>query len=309
MDFGNNIKELRIKKGMTQKDLANVLNVTAQAVSRWENNEVEPSISTINQMAELFDCSIDELFGKTKKEETKSNENIIINVQEEKTREDIKSEPIQVKTNIAICNRCNKPLYEPSEIKRIGHSSHTVSGHTTTTKSYDEIVCEDCYNKEQEKKRELEIIRKEDLKRQMKKRRVISIVIMSLVFILFLIIGIIAIASSNGNKDTVIGGVFFIVTGILGSLFAGSLILGNNFIGDLWLTVSSWGFVKFPGIIFTLDLGGLKFLIFCKVLFWILGIIIALIAEIFATTLCLALSVISYPIALYRNLKGIEIDD
>jgi len=304
MDFGNNIKELRTKKGMTQKDLANVLNVTAQAVSRWENNEVEPSISTINQMAELFECSIDELFGKAKKEEIKTDDNIINNVEEEK-----EEKVIQVKTNIAICNRCNKPLYEPNEIKRIGHSSTTVSGHTRTTKNYDEIVCEDCYNKEQEKRAELEKNRKENLKRQMKKRRVVSIVIMSLVFIFFLIIGIIGIANSNGNKDTVIGGVFFICLGIFGSLFAGSLILGNNFIGDLWLTVSSWGFVKFPGIIFTLDLGGLKFLIFCKVLFWILGIIIALIAEIFATALCLVLSVISYPIALYRNLKGIEIDD
>ncbi len=305
MDFGNNIKELRIKKGMTQKDLANILNVTAQAVSRWENNEVEPSISTINQMAELFDCSIDELFGKTKKEDVKSDENVIINVVEEKPKEE---KEVIVKTNIAICNRCNKPLYEPSEIKRIAHSSHKVSGHTTTTNNYDEIVCEDCYNKEQEKKKELEIINKENKKRQMKKRRVISIVVMALVFILFLIIGIIAIANSHGDKDTTLGGVFFICVGILGALFAGSLILGNNFIGDLWLTVSSWGFVKFPGIIFTLDLGGLKFLIFCKVLFWILGILIALIAEIFATALCLVLSIISYPIALYRNLKGIEID-
>ena len=41
MTIGNNIKRLRIKKGLTQKDLADKIHVTFQAVSRWENNLVE----------------------------------------------------------------------------------------------------------------------------------------------------------------------------------------------------------------------------------------------------------------------------
>ena len=68
MTIGERVLQLIHEKGMTQKALAEELNVTSQAVSRWENDEVEPSISTISQMAELFDCSIDELFGKTKAE-------------------------------------------------------------------------------------------------------------------------------------------------------------------------------------------------------------------------------------------------
>ena len=39
--IGNNIKRLRTERGMTQKALADKLFVSAQAVSRWENNEVE----------------------------------------------------------------------------------------------------------------------------------------------------------------------------------------------------------------------------------------------------------------------------
>ena len=64
--IGENIKNYRIEKGMTQKELADKLFVTAQAVSRWENNEVEPSLNTIVILAEIFEVSVDELCGKEK---------------------------------------------------------------------------------------------------------------------------------------------------------------------------------------------------------------------------------------------------
>ena len=38
MNIGNNISALRKKKGITQEELANELGVSAQAVSKWENN-------------------------------------------------------------------------------------------------------------------------------------------------------------------------------------------------------------------------------------------------------------------------------
>ena len=53
--IGANIKKLRLEHGMTQKNLADKLFVSAQAVSRWENNEVEPSISTILELAKIFE--------------------------------------------------------------------------------------------------------------------------------------------------------------------------------------------------------------------------------------------------------------
>ena len=59
--LSENIKTLRVKKGYTQKELADILHVTAQAVSRWENGDVEPSIGTIKEMAKIFDVSTDAL--------------------------------------------------------------------------------------------------------------------------------------------------------------------------------------------------------------------------------------------------------
>ena len=52
--IGANIKRLRTQHGMTQKNLADKLFVSAQAVSRWENDEVEPSIGTIMDLAKIF---------------------------------------------------------------------------------------------------------------------------------------------------------------------------------------------------------------------------------------------------------------
>ena len=63
MTLGSKIKELRNANGLTQKDLSEKLNVTPQAVSRWESDEVEPSVDTIRQMATIFNVTIDELFG------------------------------------------------------------------------------------------------------------------------------------------------------------------------------------------------------------------------------------------------------
>lgn len=57
----HNIKLLRQQKSMTQKQLADELHVTPQAVSRWENGEVEPSVSAIGEMAKIFGVTYDEL--------------------------------------------------------------------------------------------------------------------------------------------------------------------------------------------------------------------------------------------------------
>ena len=59
--ISDNIKNQRTKKGLTQKDLADRLHVTPQAISRWEKGDVEPSLGTVKDMAEIFEISVDEL--------------------------------------------------------------------------------------------------------------------------------------------------------------------------------------------------------------------------------------------------------
>ena len=64
-----NILKYRKKSGLSQDDLAQKLGVTFQAVSKWENAKAAPDITFLPMMAEIFDCYIDELFGREVKTE------------------------------------------------------------------------------------------------------------------------------------------------------------------------------------------------------------------------------------------------
>ena len=61
--IGIKIKELRKKKDMTQEKLAEYLNVSFQAVSKWETGAASPDLSMIVPLARLLDVTTDELFG------------------------------------------------------------------------------------------------------------------------------------------------------------------------------------------------------------------------------------------------------
>lgn len=57
----NNFKLFRKKCGLTQEDVAEKLNVSRQAVAKWENGETTPDIEICVQLAELYGTTIDAL--------------------------------------------------------------------------------------------------------------------------------------------------------------------------------------------------------------------------------------------------------
>ena len=62
MNISQNIAELRKKKGITQEQLAQALNISPQAVSKWETNTSQPDIQTLPLVADFFGVSVDYLF-------------------------------------------------------------------------------------------------------------------------------------------------------------------------------------------------------------------------------------------------------
>ena len=65
MSMGKRIADLRKAKGMTQEQLAQRMGVTAQAVSKWENDLSCPDVTSLPQLAEVLDVTTDELLGKS----------------------------------------------------------------------------------------------------------------------------------------------------------------------------------------------------------------------------------------------------
>ena len=62
INLSKNIADLRKKKGITQEQLAAALNISPQAVSKWETNTSQPDTQTLPRIAEYFGTGIDYLF-------------------------------------------------------------------------------------------------------------------------------------------------------------------------------------------------------------------------------------------------------
>lgn len=76
--IGKYIKKLRIDNHFTQKDLADKLGVTYQAVSKWENGKNIPDISVLKEMSNLFNVEISEILNGENNLKHKKSNNIVI---------------------------------------------------------------------------------------------------------------------------------------------------------------------------------------------------------------------------------------
>lgn len=60
-----NLKKLRAQKGVSQKQLGEIIGVSQQSINKYENYDIEPDISTLILMARYFHTSVDFLIGNT----------------------------------------------------------------------------------------------------------------------------------------------------------------------------------------------------------------------------------------------------
>jgi len=63
--FGKRLQALREAAGLTQKELGRMVNLSQQTIDHYEKGRSNPSIETINQLANIFKVSTDYLLGRT----------------------------------------------------------------------------------------------------------------------------------------------------------------------------------------------------------------------------------------------------
>lgn len=77
MTIGNRIRELRISKNMSQKELSELIDVSKSAISKYESDSLEPNIRVQIALAEAFNVTIDYLIGYSDENTlAKSDDNI-----------------------------------------------------------------------------------------------------------------------------------------------------------------------------------------------------------------------------------------
>lgn len=125
--IGANISELRKKKDMTQLELADMLNISHQAVSKWERGESMPDIMLLPKLSEIFNTSIDQLLsgGEAAVEFQAKQAKVITAVINHKTDNVIEminggEVDMQVVAEVA-------PVLKPSTISQIVRGSTTIT--------------------------------------------------------------------------------------------------------------------------------------------------------------------------------------
>lgn len=112
--LGSRIAKKRKALNLTQEEFSQILGVTAQAVSKWENDASCPDIMLLPKISKVLDVSIDELMGvNTKKHNNESEEpekieaeNVTEFIDEKRSKADI----AKLKLRINIIDNRNKPV-------------------------------------------------------------------------------------------------------------------------------------------------------------------------------------------------------
>lgn len=72
MSFGERMKYYRKALNLTQRELAQKLNVACQTISSWEIDRTEPNMGTVTKISDILGCGVDDLIGGVRPEHTET---------------------------------------------------------------------------------------------------------------------------------------------------------------------------------------------------------------------------------------------
>ena len=157
LKLDENLKKYRLKRELTQEQLADILSVSAQAVSRWENGTTYPDITLLPTIASYFEITLDELMGMEDfKSENKLNE-LIAKLDENGNkgliyenilllREAVKNHPTNYKLQFRLVNQLTFCQYKDGkglsedEINDLNREAVEVGNHILSRCSDGEII-------------------------------------------------------------------------------------------------------------------------------------------------------------------------
>ena len=312
MTLGQKLAGYRKLAGLTQQQLGERLNISAQAISKWEKDLAEPALSTLRTLAELYKVSIDVLLdpdaplGVPVIDETENE-----GTDPEATAVDEEAAPQEnalPSSTIGFCKHCGIVVNQ----ENVGTTQPTVlckqCFENLKAEHEGKIALERALKERQAqlaaKKREEQALaqkrEKESNRRARKGLRTKSFVWAGLATALFLTIMIAAMVG-----DFSVGMLFFTLISSYAVFAFISCLFYDCFIQDV---VIDWMCKSFqaPGLIFTFDLDGIIWLIGMKILFWAIGIAISLAATAIGIFIGLVCAPFVFPFLMHSEHIGIQ---
>lgn len=287
MTLGQKLSAYRKMAGMTQQQLGEQLNISAQAVSKWENDQAEPDLTTVRALAEIYKVSVDTLLSPDSIPSVPVEETAPVQGNE-------KVEKTQIVMPVGYCKTCGIAVTEDN----LGAKSPV-------------ILCKNCLQAEkaaeekatQKKKLEKEreaFLKKERLasnQRWIKRRFIWSTIVASLVAGLFLFFCIVGLVESFD-----LGFLAFSLVGTYMIFSFISCLFYDCFVQELVFDWCSKSF-QAPGLIFTFDLDGCLWLIGMKILFWAIGLVFGIVAGAIGIAIGLVCAPFAFPFVMHKLKK------
>lgn len=310
MNYGQKIAELRKKKKLTQAALGEKLNITAQAVSKWENNLSEPDIESLKQMCEIFGVSMDELL--------ETSRNVCAT-----TTENTESPVQQVKIINGYCEACKKPV-GPGEyqVTTLQYTPNAITKlHQTQTQH---LYCTSCYAKLTTTKQQLERAKKEqerkDAIRDERHETWLGLGWGIFACVLVAILGLFFILNVQQNQtveeylqmflqNKSLRITTYVVLTVCSFTLVPQLVWsgdfgegGNTFLGSFFFFFCRW--FKWPfGFIFELSLDGIVWFLTVKLTLYIICGVLSIAFFIIGLSLSLLLSLVTFPFSLIGRIR------
>ena len=272
MSCGKAIQQLRKKSGFTQTELGENLNVTSQAVSKWENDLSQPDFETIRKMTELFGITIDE-FAEFCKETDSDCSAVPVKTREEK--------PIK-REMVGVCMVCGKVVYEND----IGAENP--------------LVCKRCHDEKVSKTQAAKAEKRATTASSFKKALIIPAVIIGILMAIYLPV---AIATGMPASEIAAGAVLLLLL----YLAIPQIVWDDGIVASIFETICLNTF-QMPGVIFEWSLDGLFSLIIIKLALCALSVLLSILAFLFGMLLCVLVAPFTFPFQIVKAHKEIYAD-
>lgn len=290
MTIAGKIVKLRKAKGMTQSELGKELNITYQAVSKWERDESQPDFDTICKLAKIFGVPITYFESDDSDESADAAETEAVNKEE-----------TAVSDMVGVCTVCGRILREGEN------------------EGGDKLLCKACAE-EKRKKQEAERKAAEKARAEADRKKAVALasekarfakritwacVTAGLISAVLLAILIIGSVGEQTPADLAMSICVCIFTPIVVFMWVFQL-----FWDGVARTVTCWGLqvIKLPGIIFSADLDGLIFLIVMKIFLTVLSWLISFVLICATSLLGMLVGIVTFiPLVLKIHKRDIDI--